>query len=102
MKARAAVAWEAGKPLEIVEVDLEDLFWIEWLKIKHTGVYNDLKCINIKSLKTPLEVITRQDKTEGIVYQIEKIIGSNKQLESILNHLFVNELNKKVFTARLL
>lgn len=73
------------------EVILEELFWIEWIKVKHKEIYKDLKKISTEFSYIPAEIFTQNFLTTGFRHQINNVLNSHDYLKPKLNYLFTDE-----------
>lgn len=94
------------------EINLRDLFWIEYLKVKEPDLYNIIKNYNLFGIKAILNgqsmIINFNDdienfRNESIVSYDEKLNGTRKDIlekfskhKQILNLLFPNKDEKEV------
>lgn len=73
------------------EIILEDLFWIEWIKVKHKKAYNDLKSISTEFSHIPVEKAFENNFTTVFRFQISEVIKNHDYLKSKLDYLFITE-----------
>jgi len=69
------------------DIDLEDLFWMEWIKIKHYQIYNDLKKVSVEFFHIPTNQLLDPNFNSGFEIQIKSIVEKYNHLP-ILKDLF--------------